>query len=77
MTGYVIYACKCLNIKLQLNYEYCLDDHERHRVEHSIELDNPPLRGWQFEVIKVNIVTIFSCHTLCTLIFPAFSNLWL
>ncbi|KAG1467839.1 hypothetical protein G6F56_004186 [Rhizopus delemar] len=64
MTGYVIYACKCLNIKLQLNYEYCLDDHERHRVEHSIELDNPPLRGWQFEVIKVNIQFMALIH--CT-----------
>lgn len=55
MTGYVIYACKCLNVILQLDYEYLLDQHEHDRTSHFVQLAN--ICGWRFKVIKATIVT--------------------
>ncbi|KAI9280634.1 hypothetical protein BY458DRAFT_584141 [Sporodiniella umbellata] len=56
MTGYVIYGCKCLNIKLQLDSKYRLENHEQNRDDHRLKLDNPQaLCGWQFEVTKVTM----------------------
>ncbi|KAG0748517.1 hypothetical protein G6F57_001459 [Rhizopus arrhizus] len=53
MTGYVIYACKCLNVNLQLDYEYLLDQHEHDRTSHFVQLAN--ICGWRFKVIKATI----------------------
>ncbi|KAI9022323.1 hypothetical protein CLU79DRAFT_752200 [Phycomyces nitens] len=61
-TGHVIYACKCLNIKLHLANKYILQGHDKARTEFFVRLDTPPLEGWKFELGMGGVVT--ECNAL-------------
>ena len=64
MSGHVVYACACLNIKLHLANKYLLNNHNNDRAECFIRLNDPSIEGRQFELGMggVQAVSKFHCY---------------
>ncbi|KAI8388889.1 uncharacterized protein BYT42DRAFT_561621 [Radiomyces spectabilis] len=50
MSGHVVYACACLNVKVHLASKETVERHTAARQEVFVQLTEPPLKGWQFAV---------------------------
>ncbi|KAI9317075.1 hypothetical protein BX666DRAFT_2027172 [Dichotomocladium elegans] len=50
MSGHVAYSCACLNIKLHLANQYLLEQHDTDLLKVFVQLDDPPLEGWEFQL---------------------------
>ncbi|CAO3612142.1 unnamed protein product [Cunninghamella echinulata] len=50
MSGHVIYACSCLNIKIHLSSKYSLNNHASERQQYWYEQENPTMEGWKVEL---------------------------
>lgn len=55
---HVIYACHCLNVKIQLAKKYYLDKHEQYRQSKFTRTHDPTLSGWLFELNTEGIVIV-------------------
>lgn len=62
MTGHVIYACQCLNIRIHLANKYYLEGHEKYRREKFVRLAEYGISGWLFELGAkgVTVVSFYS-----------------
>ncbi|KAI9267229.1 hypothetical protein EDC94DRAFT_692448 [Helicostylum pulchrum] len=50
MTGHVVYACKCLNVRIHLATKYYLEGHEKYRREKFVRQEDARISGWVFEL---------------------------
>jgi hypothetical protein len=59
---HVVYACNCLNIKIQLANKYYLDRHEQYRQSKFTRIEEPSLFGWLFELSTEGVVIVSTEH---------------
>ncbi|KAI8987206.1 hypothetical protein BDB01DRAFT_785030 [Pilobolus umbonatus] len=57
MSGHIVYACHCLNIKVHLSHKYYLDGHTRYRRCKFIRPEDPISDGWKFELGVEGVIT--------------------
>ncbi|KAI8074610.1 hypothetical protein BC940DRAFT_343211 [Gongronella butleri] len=60
MSGHVIYACPCLNIKIHLASKYTLRTHAADRQKFKFEQESPPMHGFRFELAMGGILISYN-----------------
>ncbi|ORX49854.1 hypothetical protein DM01DRAFT_48943 [Hesseltinella vesiculosa] len=60
MSGHVIYACPCLNIKIHLSTKYSLSKHATERQRFWFQQDNPPIQGHRLELAMGGIIIAYN-----------------
>ncbi|CAO3590413.1 unnamed protein product [Absidia cylindrospora] len=60
MSGHVVYACSCLNIKIHLASKYSLANHVSERQQYWFEQESPAMEGWHLNLGMGAVVVAYS-----------------
>lgn len=55
MSGFVVYSCHCLNIRIHLSTKYTIDNLSDFKSQTSVKEPTP---GWEFDLGMGGIVTV-------------------